>query len=43
MKEKLQILKQLDKEIIEMLDMKGEIAAEIEQCNDFNKKVHEAL
>ena len=29
--------------IIKMLDMEEEIAAEIEQCNDFNKKVHEAL
>ena len=42
MKEKRKILKQLDNEIIEMLNIEG-IAAEIEQCDDFNKKVHEAL
>ena len=43
MKEKLEILKQLDNEIIEMLDTEIEIATEIEQCDDFNKKIHEAL
>ena len=40
---KLDMKEKLDNKKIELLDMEEEIAAEIEQCNDFNKKVHEAL
>ena len=43
LKEKLEVLKQLDGEILDLLASEEDIATEIEQADDYNHNIYEAL
>ena len=43
LKEKLEVLKQLDKEIVELLESEEDIVTEIDSSDQFNQRAYEAL